>query len=280
MSSFAFGYRNYLTEPGLIFNTDAGIEKGENLIDPRRSVVAYSPTLGIGASAEWPEARPVQIVCLFNHNGVVADESWRVAIKLYNGLTEVWSSSDSTSNLWVPPAPVFMRDWIIILDEPVTANIMTVDIPQSTDGPSTLVYGGHLWAGPLWIPTDGVRSDWRVSIIDPGEMEVSRGGQGYARLRQRRRELQVTLTDMDFENAFGVADGSVLDLEQIGYYVGNTEPVIVLPRVRDETGEPPYPIDPHMIHRLGVYGHLREPIAIRHLEGDRYTSDFVVNELM
>jgi hypothetical protein len=175
MSSFAFSYRNYLTEPDLVaFNVNAGVEQGANLIDPRRAVVAYAPEFGLGGSAQWPEPRPVQILALFNHNGVVADESWRVALTLRNGLTEVWSSSDSTSNLWVPPAPVFMRDWIIILPEPVLADSLEFDVPQSVDGPSTLVYGGHLWAGPLWIPTDGVRSDWRISIIDPGESCRSR----------------------------------------------------------------------------------------------------------
>lgn len=280
MSSFALAYRNYLTEPGLVANYVAGVQQGGNLLDPRRSVVAWAPEFGLGGSFELPEPKPVQIVAVLNHNGVVADESWRVAITLYNGLTEVWSSSSSTSNLWTPPAPVFMRDWMIILPEPVTADSLALDIPQSIDGPSTLVYAGHLWAGPLWIPSDGVQSDWRHSVIDPGEMVISRGGQGYARLRQRRREVEVTLTDMDFENAFGNAEGTVLDLQQLGYYVGNTEPVIVLPRIRDQTGEPPWPIDPQMIHRLGVYGRLRDPLSIRHLGGDRYSSTLQVEELM
>ncbi len=134
---------------------------------------------------------------------------------------------------------------------------------------------GQIWAGPLWLPSAGIQHDWECSIIDPGEMGISRGGQGYPRQRQRRRQLDMRLSHVPFEQAFGNSGNTVLDLQQIGYRVGTTTPIIAFPRTRDAAGNG----DAHAIHRLGVYGHLAEPLRIRHVASDRFDTAIRVAEL-
>lgn len=192
---------------------------------------------------------------------------------------EVWYYNDALGEVFLGdfagydlvPSPDFIRNIHIFLDAPAQAR--GVRVRTYRDAEHSI---GRLWAGPLWIPPAGIEYDFESSIEDPGEMQLSRGLQGYPRHQQRRRRLEMTLSALPYEQAYGNAANTVIDLQQLGYRVGTTSPVIAFPRTLDEAGD----IDEHVIHRLGIYGHLTAPIAIRHIDGNFYRSGMSVAELL
>lgn len=175
-----------------------------------------------------------------------------------------------TPAIW--PTSDFVQHMHLILPEQVSAKGLLC----SVTGSDTTWSIGRLWTGPLLRGTVGIQNRWECSIIDPGEMGLSRGGQGYPELRQRRRRLDMQLSAVPYELAFGNADNTVLDLQQLGYRVGTTGTVIAFPRTLNDAGDP----DTHAIHRLGVYGHFADPLAIRHVAGSNFDARLRVEELL
>lgn len=135
---------------------------------------------------------------------------------------------------------------------------------------------GRIWAGPLYRPPNGICNEWESTLIDPGEMGKSRGGQGYARTRQKYRRTRMSLSHITFEQCFGGPSYTDMDLQQLGFRLGTTEPCLVFPRTTLTNGDE----DTQAIHRIGIYGHLTELPNIRHVRGNNYDASLTAEELL
>lgn len=179
-------------------------------------------------------------------------------------------SEDFPSHLWafLPDGDRTDIDGIRII---VTATF-------GTGGGTLSLTAGSLWVGPTWSPPDGIEYSWSTSVVDPGQMGRSVGGQGYPRRRQRYRTLEGRAVHVPFAWAFGdPEDATVLDIQQLMYRVGTTDPVVVFARTKDATGA----LSADVQHRLGIYGHFAEVGRIEHLGGNLYQwGQFRVDELM
>lgn len=153
-----------------------------------------------------------------------------------------------------------------------------VEAVFGSGGGTVSITAGAFWVGPTWAPPDGIEYSWRTSVVDPGTMGRSVGGQGYARRRQRYRSLEGRAIHVPFAWAFGDPDdATVLDIQQLMYRVGTTDPIVVFARTKDATGA----LSSDVQHRLGIYGHLSDVGGIEHLGGDLYQwGTFRVDELM
>ncbi len=168
------------------------------------------------------------------------------------------------------PTDDFVRHIHFLLPAPVLATGAVVDITTTA-----AVSIGRFWAGPLWRPAGGIQRKWGCKVHDPGEMGKSRGRQGYPRLRQRVRQLDMQLSHMTTAQAYGAEGSSEMDLQQLGFRVGTTTSTLLFPRTQVDGV-----LDKHLIHRLGVYGHLTEDVNIRHADGDFHTATIKFDELL
>lgn len=135
---------------------------------------------------------------------------------------------------------------------------------------------GRIWAGPVYRPPNGICKEWESTLIDPGEVGKSRGGQGYPRYRQKYRRVRMDLSHITFEQCFGGPSYTDMDLQQLGFRLGTTEPCLVFPRTTDATGA----ADTQAIHRIGIYGHLTELPNIRHRAGNYFDASLTAEELL
>jgi hypothetical protein len=171
------------------------------------------------------------------------------------------------------PNEGFLRHHHTIVPSPVMAKGIRVDSAMLS---STSLSIGRLWAGPTWEPSGSIDFDWFSDVEDRGEMGESRGGQGFPRPRQKRRILGMNLGAVPYEDAYGNEADTVMDLQQLGFEIGTTSPIIALPRTRKENGD----IDTHAIHRLGTYGHLTNTLKIQHAKGNFFKTSMNVRELL
>lgn len=170
--------------------------------------------------------------------------------------------------IWTRPTDDFPNHLWILLDQAERAHTVTISISAFFAAAGTLtVTAGAMWAGPIWTAADGLEATWAEAVTDPGTMGISVGGQGYPRRRRRLRSFEGRAVHVSFANAFGdESDDSVLDIQQLLYRVGITEPVALFPRTTNAAGN----ISAHVMHRLGIYGHFAELGRIEHLGGDLY----------
>lgn len=183
--------------------------------------------------------------------------------------------------LWNPPTADFPRHmWAFnttLEQDGITSVRVWVEATFGSGGGTLTLTTGGLWIGPGWVPSDGIEAQWRMDVIDPGQMARSAGGQGFARQRQRYRQLSAKVVNMPVEWAYGVAGGTNIDVQQLLYRIGTTTPVVVFARTNDAAGAQ----DVHTQHRLGIYGHFTELGSIEHVRGDRYEwTGFRVAELL
>lgn len=276
MSSFRLAYEDYVERSE--FDGSLGSSgpvpdvagSFDSLKDMRLAKAAVWSDLGtLVMYVTFAEPAPVQLVSILD---VRIDGPIACQIHFYD-MDENLKPIRHDADLIEYPGSDFVRHQHAILPAPAMAKGIRVALGGDASAPLSI---GRLWAGPLWAPPDGIKRRWQQSVIDPGEMAISRGGQGYPRQRQRRRRLDVELSHMPYEWAFGREDNAILDLQQIGYRVGTTEPVICFPRTLTPAGD----IDTHAIHRLGVYGHLTEPLRIRHVAGPYFDAEMRVDELL
>lgn len=92
----------------------------------------------------------------------------------------------------------------------VSARYRRVDIEDATVADNLQI--GRLVLGPTWEPSVNMELDWRVTALDPSEIEHSYGGQTYADVRPQRRVLAFSLDFMEeaemYGNAFALARAS------------------------------------------------------------------------
>lgn len=189
------------------------------------------------------------------------------------------SGSYTENVIWSRPSADFPLHAWAFSGARVMADTVNVLITALVDPGNTLtVTAGGLWASPAWYPSEGIAATWSQAIVDRGTMGRSEGGQGYPRRRQRYRSFEGRAIQVPFVNAFGDPDDpNVLDIQQLLFRVGTTEPVALFPRTQDAAGV----MSTHVMHRLGIYGHMAETGRIEHLGGDLYQwTGARVDELM
>lgn len=239
-----------------------------------------SPQLGVqwGSSggwnadirAVWGTPRPLQILSMLDIRRGTGGLG-QVRYGYIDALSNIVWFDAAIRPIYTYPNSDFIRHDHLVLANPVSALGAVLSI---TNAGAPLTFG-RLWAGPIWSPSSGVERRWSSGIVDPGTLQKSRGGQGYERREQRSREHEGSFAQMPFEEAFGNEAGSVVDLQQIAMKLGNTSPCILFPRLFKPNGT----IDSHSVHRLGVYGHFKQPIRINHNAGNYFGANMSFAEL-
>jgi hypothetical protein len=234
---------------------------------------------------DTPAGRTVQLIALLG---------WKVEAEGLGDLrflVEVQGSNTSYFDepVLLPTLPAGMpQHWFLLLPEPVEdVSYLEVFIDgTSVDGPSAAtsltVSAGALWAGPVFT-ADSVEdsplldANWDLELLDPSDNVTSIGGQGYSGPRPKRRRLFGSCPPLRYALTFGGGGQDGMDLQGIHYAVGTTEPVVVLPRTTDSTGEQSVDV----MARLGIYGRFGDLSRIRHRGGDWYEwSGWRVDELL
>ena len=192
-----------------------------------------------------------------------------------------WNDPDNTGagtttsylpfTAWVPPNDQLEPHTFVELvrQYDVVAIAVLVDYTAVTD--FSYVDIGRLWLGSLWELPDGIDAKWEQTIQDDGSIIRSRGQQGFAETRQRYRVLDVNMGKIKEVDAFGDAnDLTYPNLQDMYWQVGTTGDMIILPRTNSD----------HMIHKVGMYGHIDKSTPIKHQAGEYYRSGFRVRELV
>ncbi|HRQ65877.1 MAG TPA: hypothetical protein PKZ76_13620 [Xanthomonadaceae bacterium] len=276
MSSVALAYEDYVEGAAITDVSISGDMYGEleALQDMRLSkgVGFGAGTNGIFCYWNWGEKRPVDYVSLlsFVHP---EEESGNLSLVLFgDDVTEYHIVFDAFQTpIYRYPHAGFAQHLHFFLDAPFQARRLLTSM--SFSGPMSI---GRVWAGPLWRPPVGTRTEWQPPVVDPGEMRRSRGNQGYPRRRQRHRRLVGEINRVPKPWAIGEPESSVMDIQQMGFRLGKTEPCVLFPytQLGDDS------LDVHSIHRLGCYGHFNQPLRPRHVGADRYKADVDFGELL
>lgn len=288
MSNFALGWRNRIfTELDASLTLNAGTLAAGTLSalqDMRLSRrVTVTDTSDGGGTASivitWAVASgtvAVDLLGLLNYEVLAPDAAYVTVSLTASGPGGSYASNET----WSRPAANFPLHLWSFCDARVFADTVTIEITAAFGGAGEVLSltAGALWAGPIWTLPVGIDASWSQAVVDPGAVGRSVGGQGYPRRRQRYRSFEGRAIHIPFAYAFGdESDASVLDIQQLLYRIGTTEPIALFPRTRDASGE----LSTHIIHRLGIYGHLAEAGRIEHLGGDFYQWTGVrVDELM
>lgn len=271
MNNFALAYRNLVGAPDTLVDAYFGsFVSGDQdtLKDPRLAITAtIEGTSAAGLqwlSTDWP--RQVQVIGLLGFAATVAGAgatTWRV-VGINSGGSPV-TVFDTGDVAFTPlPQDGFPRHSYLILSAP--AELDEVRILFEGVGTVTLEVGG-MWVGPLWSTQRGALLDgWTLGVIDPSKVEASLGGQTYDRQLSRRRSLDAQLGTLSWAEAFG-GSGLAPDAQMIAYELGASSYCIAWPRTRRT---PDGPLDATVIHRLGIYGRLTQPLSITAVQGDQY----------
>ncbi|HRQ65878.1 MAG TPA: hypothetical protein PKZ76_13625 [Xanthomonadaceae bacterium] len=226
------------------------------------------------AKWDWGEDRRVDVISL-----LMVDNAGFASTEVFISLLDeaeneiIVAGAGGLGDVFAYPDRTFPRHLHFLLPEPVFAR--TLETYVLTVDPAELSIG-RVWAGPSWAPPSGIEADWDPVIVDPGEMSLSPGAQGYPRRRQKHRQWSGRISHVPRAWAIGMPDNSVLDIQQLGFHLGQTEPCILFPRTRLAGAG----LDVNAIHRLGCYGHFIEPIWPKHDRGDHYTADIRFAELL
>jgi hypothetical protein len=226
-------------------------------------------------------ASMIQLIGLLNY-ALSAPAATSIIVDLsVLGVSGAGDVVSQTLTQWERPSGDFPNHlWAILEAGVVDGYWVTLEItaPMGAEGGTLTMAAGGLWAGPLWWLPHGIATGWKGQVEDAGTMRVSKGRQGYASRATRGRVFVGRAIDVDFEYAYGSeVDPTILDIQQLQFRVGTTEPVVIFPRTRNRAGNRSV----HVMHRLGVYGHFRDLGWITEATGDKYHwSEIVVGELM
>ena len=198
------------------------------------------------------------------------------------GATEVnWSMTIARAGgggLEAEPITVYSRPsedfpahvWAILDEELDDAYdvIMSVSASFGSGGGTLTFSAGGLWLSELWSLPAGIEAGWAQPLEDNGVLKRSKGNQGYARRGSRYRRFRGRAVAVPFEYASGSEDDpSIVDIQQLLYRVGTTEPVVLFPRTRRTLAGPR---SVHVMHRLGIYCHFERLGELTHLKADNF----------
>jgi hypothetical protein len=284
MSNFAMGWRNHVFVEGDITIHEGTLSAGalsalqDMRLSKRATLTATRVDAGtVTCSLDYDTADPVSVRLMGLLNATLSAPN---ATLIEIVMTHDGGGPVATTPIWTAPSANFITHLWGLLDEEVQATHVRISVTATfgSGGGTLTVTAGALWAGPVWAPPDGIEATWSMAIVDPGTLGRSVGGQGYPRRRQRYRSFEGRAIHVPFVWAFGDEDdATVLDIQQLLYRIGTTEPIALFPRTLDAAGVQ----STHVIHRLGIYGHMVDPGRIEHLGGDLYQWAGVrVDELM
>lgn len=262
-------YHNWLNDPGGSWiGTPSGIV-GDQLVR-LLSVHAGEPGIATAPADSYSIRRrfsatpkPVGMVALASHN-MRRSESLTIVVRLWDQAnqpdTPVWEST--AGDIYVPPVG-FERDLLIRI--PPDPEIVATDLEVTCSGTfdSDVAAVGSLWAGPVWYPPEGSKWEWTAHPDDATEMRLTPGRQGYADDQQVYKVLTGGIDLLTLEQAYGNADNSILDVQLLGHLVARHRFVIVAQRFDT----------PHMLNRTGLRGYCPSGIKVRHVDGDRYSTE-------
>lgn len=295
MSNFALGWRNKVFTDAATWDLDTGTVTAGALTDladmrlSKRVTIEGTAALATANSSillHWyigaGDASQIDLVGLLNYAlSAPADADAPIIELSVLGVGGTVDVVDEVVTQWQRPSTDFQSHaWALLADGVFDGYWVTVAVTctmGATAGAVTLELGG-LWAGPVWNTPDGIEATWAHTPLDRGTMGRSEGNQGYPRRRQRYRSFEGRMIHVPFEWAYGDEDDEdVLDIQQLLYRIGTTEPIVLFPRTQNAAGTQSV----HMMHRLGIYGHMAEVGRIEHLGGDLYQwTGCRVDELM
>jgi hypothetical protein len=150
----------------------------------------------------------------------------------------------------------------------VTGNRITLIFNQTGEEAIDL-RAGAVWISELWMTGRGIQDDWSIYPVPRGSNPTSDDGQGYPERKHTLRAVDFTLARFTRAEAFGAAGSAVFDVQRVQHTVDLTEFVVFWPRIAINGV-----LDPHLIHRLGVYGVFKELGKISHVSGsaDEFTA--------
>lgn len=294
MSSFGLGWRNHVfytpdatletfgpgtvTAGSLSALQDMRLSKRVTLTDT--IVGAGSATVGIHWAVDSGDAVAIRLIGMLNYTLVATGATsvtWFLTVAKASG----GGLSDEPLVVYERPSGDFPSHLWQLLDEEIPDAydvILTVSAAFGSSGGTLSFTPGALWLSPWWTLPRGLEASWWQKVDDRGRMGLSDGNQGYPRRRKRRRLFGGRAVHIPFANAYGdEADASVLDVQQLLYRVGTTEPIVLFPRTLNAAQV----LSAHVMHRLGVYGHFSDTGRIEEMGGDEYQwTGMEVAELM
>lgn len=292
--NFALGWRNHVFyESDATIDLDVGSVTAGALSALRDMRLSKRVTMSDTAAAfgnasivlHWhvaeSRAAAIQLVGLLNYTlSAPGAESIIVQLSVL-GVAGTGDVIEQTLTRWERPSPDFPLHLWHILDEPIADGYwVTVFITATmgAEGGTLAVTAGGLWAGPLFTLPRGLEASWWQKPDDRGRMGLSEGNQGYPRRRKRRRVFGGRAVHIPFEYAYGDEDDeSIMDVQQLLFRVGTTEPIVLFPRTRNRVGARSV----HVMHRLGMYSHLSDTGRIEEMGGDEYQwTQIEASELM
>lgn len=148
-------------------------------------------------------------------------------------------------------------------------------ITTATDTNSYLEVG-HFWAGPALVweetTTGGVSGNWRHGVVDPSDVERTRGGALVASKLPHRRTLQCEFDSKTYAQAMGTpGTAGNLSYRQFMAEAGNSSPVLVLPRTPLNPASPTAE-ELHTLQAQSLYASFIGQHEIGHLGGNLFRS--------
>jgi hypothetical protein len=231
----------------------------------RRCTVKDIPDVATG--------RTVQLIALLG---------WDVQQTGLDDLTFTFEIQGSNTSIFAEPVTLpiipagMARHWFVLLPEAVE-DVSYIEV--FLDGTSTggggasttlTLSAGALWAGPIFSGNSELDTllaeGWEQEVLDPSDNVESVGGQGFTGPRPKRRVMTGSLVSIPYSLAYGSGGTDGMDLQAILYEIGNSQPVIILPRTTDPSGAESVDV----MARLGVYGKMANLPPIRNESGNNY----------
>lgn len=157
---------------------------------------------------------------------------------------------------------------------PINTRYVRVTPNWNVDAGVTYREMGRIFLARVLEIDKGPSAGWSFGVIDPGELDVSDGGQAYEDSRDRGRSLRITCANLSVNEAYGFASEAetaidVPSIQDMLMAVGKTGELLAIHRAES----------PLWIRRTAIYGHLSsESLNLTHVAGDTYRWDATVIE--
>lgn len=282
MSNMLIVYRNYLDAAELSGGSWSTGLPLSNLAHPHPSRVARSETATSGSvwfEADFGARAPVSFAGLLNHN-LSQRGIWRV--RLHNGVLESPELDTGPVPIWPRVVPFGTGHWgefqwgghldtetaetygigaYAIL--PTARRVRHVRIDMDDPGnPAGYLEAGRALLAPAWTPSVNLQFGWSIEQVDESRVVKSRGGQAYFNTKPKYRRLRFRIEHLDIDEMLANA----YELERLKGTGGD-----ILAMVD--------PDDTTHLHRRTVYGRIAETTPIVNDIYDRYSKEFVIEEL-
>lgn len=140
-----------------------------------------------------------------------------------------------------------------LLDSAVSATqlVITCDTTNYPVSESYFEIAG-LWASDIWSPgSSGFDFDWKVKVLDAGGSVRANSGAHYSMRRKKRRQLQITASNLDRDLVRGGSNQGMHSTEGIHWMLqqaGYSWPVVACPNALSVTS----------VQRMTMLGHITQ----------------------